>query len=164
MTDDSRFEKIKNFMLSYIPFKLYLIQNLPMGFLAGMRVRDLSEKGATVTIPYKYLTKNPFRSMYFACLAMAAEMSSGAIGMSMVYKADPKVSMLVRNLEGEFTKKAIGLITFRCDDGAAIRQTIDDSIATGEGKTIVAKSIGTDETGDVVAEFKVTWSFKVKSS
>ena len=164
MEDELRFNKIKKFMLSYIPFKLYLIKNLPMGFLAGMRVRDLSEQGAAVTIPYKYLTKNPFRSMYFACLAMAAEMSSGAIGMSMVYKAEPKVSMLVRNLEGEFTKKAVGLITFRCNDGMAIRQTIDASIATGEGKTIVAKSIGTDETGDVVAEFKVTWSFKVKST
>jgi len=135
-----------------------------MGYLAGLRIRELSTKSSLVTIPYKYLTKNPFKSMYFACLAMAAEMASGAISMALLFKTEPKVSMLVRNIEGEFTKKAVGLISFRCNDGEAIQKAVEETKATGEGVTVTATSTGTDETGDAVAVFKVTWSFKAKTT
>ena len=40
---------------------------------------------------------------------------------------------------------------------------IEKSIKTGEGKTIDAITIATNEGGDKVAEFKIKWSFKVKS-
>ena len=164
MTNEAHFEKLRRFVMNGWSFKLYLFKNLPMGYLAGLRIRELSTKSSLVTIPYKYLTKNPFKSMYFACLAMAAEMASGAISMALLFKTEPKVSMLVRNIEGEFTKKAVGLISFRCNDGEAIQKAVEETKATGEGVTVTATSTGTDETGDVVAVFKVTWSFKAKTT
>jgi 4-hydroxyphenylpyruvate dioxygenase-like putative hemolysin len=60
-------------------------------------------------------------------------------------------------------KKATGTITFRCNQGKEISATIQKSIETGEGQTIEALTVSTDELGDVVAEFLVNWSFKVKS-
>jgi hypothetical protein len=36
------------------------------------------------------------------------------------------------------------------------------SIETGEGQTAEVTSIGYDTEGDVVAEFKFTWTFKPK--
>ena len=164
MPNEAHFEKLRRFVMSGWSFKLYLFKNLPMGYLAGLRIRELSTKSSLVTIPYKYLTKNPFKSMYFACLAMAAEMASGAISMALLFKTEPKVSMLVRNIEGEFTKKAVGLISFRCNDGEAIQKAVEETKATGEGVTVTATSTGTDETGDAVAIFKVTWSFKAKTT
>ena len=143
--------------------RLFMLQKLPMGFLAGLRVREFTADSATVTIRLGYLTKNPFRSVYFACLAMAAELSTGIIGIVCATVGAP-VSMLVVGLEADFTKKAVGRISFRCDDGAAIAAAVAGTRADGEGRTVVATSTGRDEAGEVVATFRFTWSFKAKSA
>ena len=147
------------------PFKsrMFLIFNLPNAFFSGVRIRDVTENSCLVTVPYKWFTKNPFRSTYFACLSMAAEMSTGALCLVHLYKRNPPVSMLVVKVESEYFKKAIGRTTFTCEDGVLIRDTIERAISTGEAQTVKAKSVGKNSDGAVVAEFFVTWSFKVKS-
>ena len=148
-------------VLSPAKLRLFMLRQLPMAWLTGLRLRALTPEAATVTIRYKYLTKNPFRSIYFACLAMAAELASGMQAMMHVQGGRP-VSMLVVGLTAEFSKKAVGLIAFTCPDGAAIAQAVAESRATGEGRTVVCTSTGLDEGGDVVAVFQVTWSFRAK--
>ena len=149
-------------ILSPWKLKLYMLGKLPMGLLAGLRVVALDEEKAAVTIRFGYLTKNPFRSIYFACLAMAAELASGIQGIVRVSDGSP-VSMLVVDLRGTFTKKAVGRITFTCADGAAIAAAIAATRADGEGRTVPCTSVGRDETGDEVATFSLTWSFKAKA-
>jgi Domain of unknown function (DUF4442) len=145
-----------------IKFRLFLLTKLPAAFFSRVRVRAINEQSCTVTVPYRWFTQNPFRSTYFACLAMAAEMSTGVLAMAHIYKRQPAVSMLVLKVEGNFIKKAADLTTFTCNDGALIQQMIEESIATGEGRTVTAKSIGVNKAGETVAEFLVTWSFKAK--
>ncbi|WP_375415772.1 PaaI family thioesterase [uncultured Hymenobacter sp.] len=141
--------------------RLFLLRQLPMAWLAGLRLTRLTPEAATVTIRYKFLTQNPFRSIYFACLGMAAELASGIQAMMHVSSGSP-VSMLVTHLDADFTKKATGLIAFTCEDGPRIAQAIAESRATGEGRTVVATSTGLDEAGDPVAVFRVTWSFRAR--
>ena len=148
-------------VLSPMKLRLFLLQKLPMAWLAGLRLTQITPEQATVTIRYKHLTQNPFRSIYFACLAMAAELASGIQAMMHVQAGSP-VSMLVTKMEADFTKKAVGLIAFNCPDGGAIAQAIAESRATGEGRTVVATSTGIDQSGDVVAVFRITWSFRAK--
>jgi len=143
-----------------LKLRLFMLRSLPMAYLAGLRVREITPERATVTVPFKYLTKNPFRSIYFACLSMAAEMASGVL--SMMNTQGGRVSMLVVGLEAEFTKKAVGLISFTSTDGLRIAQAIAESRATGEGRTVVCTSTGTDEAGDTVAVFRITWSYRAK--
>lgn len=145
------------------PWKMrfFMLRKLPMGVLAGLRVVAFDGEMAAVSLRLTYLTKNPFRSIYFACLAMAAELASGVQGMVRVADGSP-VSMLVVGLEGTFTKKAVGRITFTCPDGAAIAQAVAEARATGEGRTVLCTSTGRDEAGDEVAIFRLTWSFKAK--
>jgi hypothetical protein len=142
--------------------RMFLLKNLPNAFFSGVRIRNINEEQCAVTVPYKWLTKNPFRSTYFACLSMAAEMSTGALCLVHLYKRNPPVSMLVIKVESEYFKKAVGRTTFTCVDGAVIRDTIDRAVASGEAQMVRAKSVGRNEGGVVVAEFFVTWSFKVK--
>ena len=148
-------------VLSPARLRLFFLRRLPMAWLAGLRLRELSPEAATVTVRYKYLTQNPFRSIYFACLSMAAELASGIQAMLHI-QGNGHVSMLVVGLEADFSKKAVGTITFRCPDGAAIAAAIAESRATGQGRTVVCTSTGLDEAGEVVAVFRVTWSFKAK--
>jgi hypothetical protein len=149
-------------VLNPLKFRLYLFTNVPSAFYSGLRIVEADPDHCIVTIPYKRFTRNPFRSTYFACLSMAAETSTGILAMAPIYKSNPKVSMLVVGMESLFTKKATGLTSFICNDGAAIRSAIANARATGEAQTVKVRSIGTSSNGDIVAEFSLTWSFKVK--
>jgi len=144
-------------------FGLYAFLKVPSAFFCGVRIQSADEDKCIVTVPYKWFSQNPFKSTYFACLSMAAEMSTGTLGLAHIYKRTPAVSMLVINISGTFIKKAVGRTTFICNDGLIIKQTIEAAVATGEGKTVVAKSTGTNANGEVVAEFLITWSFKAKT-
>ncbi|WP_276497620.1 PaaI family thioesterase [Pontibacter litorisediminis] len=152
----------RKLLASPLKFRLFLLSKLPMAYLAGLRIAALTPDQAAVTIPYKYVNKNPFNSIYFACLSMAAELSTGVLCMMHVYNSRPAVSMLVVHMEANFTKKAVGKITFTCHDGHQFQQAAEQTKATGEGVTVVATSIGVDEAGDQVAAFRFTWSLKAK--
>lgn len=149
-----------NLVNSPLKFRMFLLTKLPAAFFSGVRVTSANEEKCVTKIPYKWFTQNPFRSTYFACLSMAAEMSTGVLAMAHVYKRDPAVSMLVLKTEAEFTKKATGITWFTCEDGALIRQAIEEAVATGESRTIRALSTGRDKSGDKIAEFFITWTFK----
>ena len=144
-------------------FRLFLISRLPLAWLAGVRLENVTQQQAQVSIKYGYRNKNPFQSIYFAALSMAAEMSTGLLGFMHVYQSNPRISMLVVNMGADFTKKAVGKIIFTCNDGHKIAETIQRSIDTGEGQTITAVTTGVDEQDEPVATFTFTWSFKPKS-
>lgn len=146
-----------------VKFRLFLLTNLPAAYFAGLRIKSVSEKEATVTVPFKWFTKNPFRSVYFAVLSMAAEMSTGILCMGHLYKQDPAVSMLIVNMQGSFYKKATGRISFICADGDEIRSKIETAMQSGEGVSVNCISKGYNAAQELVAEFSFTWSFKAKS-
>ena len=125
MSNAAQFLQLIN---SPIKFRLFLLSKLPAAFISGVRVRSADENKCVVTVPYKWLSQNPFKSTYFACLSMAAEMSTGVLAMAHIYKRNPPVSMLVLKVEGSFMKKAVGRTTFTCEEGQLIRQTIEDAI------------------------------------
>src|SRR5213083_1353031 len=111
---------------------MFLLSNLPAAYFSGVRIRDINENTCSVTVPYKWFTKNPFRSTYFACLSMAAEMSTGALCLVHLYKRKPPVSMLVVKMESEYFKKATGRTKFICEDGLSIKEAIEQAIQTAE--------------------------------
>ena len=145
-----------------VKFRMFLLSRLPNAFFAGVRIKEVDEDRCLVTVPYKWFTQNPFRSTYFACLSMAAEMSTGALSMAHSYKLQPPVSMLVVKVESEYFKKATGQTSFICEDGKLISETIGQAVRTGEPTTIRARSVGRNKEGVVVAEFYITWSFKAR--
>jgi len=145
-----------------LQFRLFLLSKLPAAYFSGIRVREIDEKKCVTSVPYKWLSKNPFRSTYFASLAMAAEMSTGALALAHLYKRKPSVSMLLVKLEADYFKKATDRTTFVCMDGELFLKAIEETIATGDAKTVKARSVGKNKDGEVVAEFFITWSFKAR--
>jgi hypothetical protein len=84
------------------------------------------------------------------------------LALGHLYKKKPAVSMLVVKTEGEYFKKAVDKTAFVCEDGLEIKKMIEEAVATGEARTIKAKTIGKNRSGELVAEFYITWSFKAK--
>jgi uncharacterized protein DUF4442 len=150
--------------MEFTPAKLntFLFFKLPSAFWSGVRVKQISTQECVVSVKHRWFNQNPFDSMYFAVQAMAAELTTGALVMYQIKKSGKKISMLVANNKGNFTKKARGRITFACKDGHLIEEAIQRAIATGEGQTFWMKSIGTDEKGDQVSEMEFEWSIKAK--
>lgn len=145
-----------------LKFRLFLLTRLPSAYFAGVRIKSVTTDKCVVTVPYKWFSTNPFRSTYFACLAMAAEMSTGALAMAHIYKRKPGISMLVTEMNAEYYKKATGITTFVCRDGVALRDAVEAAVATDGTNVITVKSSGTNDAGELIAEFSFTWSLKVR--
>lgn len=146
------------------PSKLnfFLFFKLPAAFWCGVRVKQIDPLQCIATVKYRWFNQNPFHSMYFAVQAMAAELTTGALVMYQIKKSGRNISMLVANNKGNFTKKAVGRITFTCNEGQLITQAIQQTITSGEGQTFWMKAIGMDESGVQVSEMDFEWSIKVK--
>ena len=150
-------------MLKYpFAFRLYLLSRLPLAFIAGIKIESFEENSSEVSVPYRFLTKNPFQSVYFAALAMAAELSSGLQAMDAVQRSPVPISMLVLNMKAEFLKKARSRITFKSNGGLSIRKAIETALQTQEGQTVGVQTTGYDKQGEAVASFEFTWTFKPK--
>jgi Domain of unknown function (DUF4442) len=164
MRDMTMFDKFTNKIENPIWLRIFMLAKLPSAYFCGVRLKSITDKACYVSIRYKWLSKNPFKSIYFACLAMAAEMSTGVLAMAYCYKKEPKVSMLVTKIEATFSKKATGKIMFKCSDGHRIAEAIEEALRSGKSTSVNAYAYGEDKTGDYVATFIVTWSFKIKTA
>ena len=141
----------------------FLMFKLPSAFLCGVKLKDLTNKQAVVTVTHKWINQNPFKSMYFAVQSMAAELSTGALVIKKIQECGRPISMLVTHHQGRFTKKAVGKIKFVCEDGNLINEVLKRAIKTGEGQTVTMKSVGIDEDGEQVSVYEFELSVKLKS-
>jgi hypothetical protein len=150
--------------MEFTPSKLntFLLVKLPSAYISGVRVTQISTEQCTVSVKHKWINQNPFGSMYFATQAMAAELTTGAMVMLHIKNSGKKISMLVANNKGNYSKKAKGRITFTCNQGYLVKEAIDRAVATGEGQTFWMTSVGVDEKGDQVSQLEFEWSVKVK--
>ena len=135
---------------------------LPAAWISGVRVKEINETTCEVAVKHRWINQNPFKSMYFAVQAMAAELSTGALVMNKIQQSNQNISMLVAQNKAVFSKKATGRIKFTCENGDLIGKAIKRSIETGEGQTCWMKSIGINKDGLIVSTFEFEWTVKVK--
>ena len=140
----------------------FLFFKIPAAFLCGVRVRHFDGERCIVTVKHRWISTNPFKSMYWAVQGMAAELASGALVMNQIQRSGKNVSMLVANNKGNFSKKATGRIAFVCDEGDLVVKALEEAIKTGEGQSFWMKSIGTNESGEEVSQMDFEWTIKVK--
>lgn len=154
------FAKFRNKIINPVAYRMFLLSKLPLVYFTGIRIAQLSEKSCVTTASYKWINQNPFRSMYFAVMQMAAELSTGVLCMGNIYDQHPAVSMLVVKTEGVYHKKATGKVLFTCNEGTVIAETVEKTKATGESYPVRCYSVATNTDGEIIAEFWITWSLK----
>lgn len=135
---------------------------LPSVWLTGVRVKTISEQSCTVTVKHRWINQNPFKSLFWAVQGMAAELATGALVISHIKQKNQKMAMLVVQNRASFTKKATGRITFVCNDGQKIQETIAAAMADGQGHSCWMKAVGTNEQGVEVSSFEFEWSIKLR--
>ena len=157
-------QRLANQVTNGFKFPLYLIKSLPMGWIAGLRVRELNENKCTTSVPFKFLNKNPFKSTYFAVQSMAAELSTATPCLLAITGQKPSVAFIIVDMKATFTKKAIDRVYFTCEDGSKAFDAVQKCIETGDSAEATFKTIGKMKDGTVVSEFEFTWSFKQRRS
>jgi hypothetical protein len=160
VTLSAKQQKFAERLGSSFMFRLFLLLKLPLGFLSGMRIKKLSAEQCVATVPYGWMTRNPFASTYFAALSMAAELSNGALALMAVEGTN--VAVIIVNMEAQFIKMAKNITTFTCNDGDLLFEAVEKAKATGEVVTTRVYTEGVSDDGVVVAKFHFTWSFKAR--
>ena len=140
----------------------YFLLHLPGAFFFGLKIVSISEEGSQVRVPYRWSTKNRFKSIYFAALTAAAELSTGIIVLTSL---DPgQISMLVTRVEGQFLKKAKGPVLFECNQVQDMRKAVNTALEQDAGAKILMVSTGRNQDGEVVAKFSFEWSLRRKQT
>ncbi len=159
ITDKGR-ELIKSYNSPLI-FRIVMLRKLPSIFFWGTRVKHLDKDSCRVTVPYKWASQNPFKSIYFSALAGTAELSTGAL-VQIYLSGRGKYSMLVTRFEMDFVKKAKTITTFSCKQGSVIAEAVANEESKGGGQAFILETEGKNKEGEVVARAKIQWSIKKK--
>lgn len=139
----------------------FFLATIPSLSFFGVTVEKLNGRECQVDIPFTWRTQNPFQSVYFAAQSAAAELSTGALVLRAI-SSYPQMSMLVGKMNAEFTKKAKANVSFVCLDGEAIHEACEQALS-GEGVTVLARSVGRMADGTEVSRFTFEWTLKMKT-
>jgi hypothetical protein len=148
-------------MTNPIIFWWAMLFKLPSAVFWRLKIQSLNQERCEVSIPYFWRSQNPFKSIYFAALAGAAELSTGAL-CQLALAGKGTFSMLVVDFRAEYHKKANAKIKFTCSQGNELFDLID-GLMPGDTSQLTMISEGKNPSGETVAKFYVTWSFKRKS-
>lgn len=148
-------------MTNSLVFWFAMLLKLPSAIFWKLKIETLTTEKCEVSIPFFWRSQNPFKSIYFAALAGAAELSTGAL-CQFALAGKGQFSMLVVDFRAEYSKKANSKITFTCKQGEELFELID-RMQVGETSQLTMISTGSNSSGETVAKFFVTWSFKRKS-
>lgn len=151
-----------NTMTNRMAFNWFLLKRLPTAWFWGVKITLLTLEECRISLPYRWSTTNPFRSIYFAALSGAAEMSSGVLCM-LHLTGSTNYSMLVTDFQATFLKKADQPIEFVCKDGTKLENTISSMNEPGQTNALTMDIMGINKDGITVATFRLTWSFKRKN-
>ncbi|MFL2614830.1 MAG: DUF4442 domain-containing protein [Candidatus Marisimplicoccus sp.] len=151
--------------MKYTPNKInrWMLFKLPAAWLTGVRLTLIDESKCEVKVRFKWINQNPYRSMFWAVQAMAAELTTGMLLTKSIQDSNSDISMLLVSNKSSFYKKAVGRITFVCDEGEIAKQLINSTIKNTTSKAWF-KTKGYDEAGDQVSEFDFEWSCKKRKN
>ena len=143
-------------------FNKKMIYQLPSAYFCGVRLHSLNQQVCKTSVKFKWINKNPFKSIYFAVLAMSAELSTAMFVLKYTAESNVDFSTLILGVNAQFLKKATGKIYFICDEGDGVQNYVKQAITTKEGVPFTLKSIGVNSEGEEVAKFEFQWSIKTK--
>jgi hypothetical protein len=139
-----------------------MLSNLPSIAFWGCKIDTISEEKCVIAVPFRFTTKNPFKSIYFAALNGAAEISTGFL-VQMYVAEYGSHSMLVTKFVASFYKKSDTKILFTCNQGIEVDTFFSNLQTTGNAGVLTLISQGHNVRGELVCQMEVTWSIKKRN-
>lgn len=154
MENNQLFKKMK--------WNLFLLGKLkiPMLSYTGVKLIELNDNEAKVSIKLKRRTKNHLNSMYFGALAIGADVAGGIHAFYYAEKMNKKISFAFKGMNAQFFKRAETDCVFVSNDGKKVEAAVLLSIKTQERVNETTKVIAYNLANEVVAEFEMIVSIK----
>lgn len=161
------FQSLRNYLPAYFIentfITLFGLSKVPMLFFLQPRVIALTDKKCIIKIPLSWRSKNHLNSMYFGALAAGADCAGGFMAMKIAYEEKWPVSIVFKDFQAEFLRRAEGDTWFVCEDGLEVREMMNTALRTGERQncTVTVEAfVPEDRPQDPVARFQLTLSVK----
>ena len=142
---------------------LFLLGRLKIPMIGFVRPRiiEMNDQKVIIKIRFRRRTRNHLGSMYFGALAVGADLA-GAIH-SVYFTGGKGMSMAFKSMQAEFLKRAEEDVFFESNDGATIKEMIEESRHTGARLNRMVQVTAKNIKGELVAHFKMEISVKMKS-
>jgi acyl-coenzyme A thioesterase PaaI-like protein len=153
----------KKLILGHLYLKAFSLAKIPMLAFVSPSLAAWDEEQTVIKIPLSWRTKNHLGCMYFAALAAGADLAAGFAAMSEIRASGAKVSLIFKDLQANFLKRAEGDVLFTCREGAAIKALVEKALTSGERVELpipVVATVPAKLGDDPVATFTLTLSLK----
>ena len=155
-------------LLDTLFLRVFSFSKIPLLFAVSPRVVAIDSGSCEIAIPFKRNNKNHLGSMYFGTLCIGADAAGGLIAMKALRNLkNGKGSLIFKDFQANFLKRAEGETRFVCRAGEAIREAVNRAYESGERVEIpvpVTATVPSKFGDDPVAEFVLTLSLKVRRS
>ncbi len=130
------------------------------------RVVFLDDERVVMKIPLNRRTRNHLGSMYFGALSVGADAAAALIAMDCIRKSKQNISLVFKDVSGEFLKRAEGDVLFTCTQGKALAALVQAAAESGERVEMPVEVVATVPSRlgeEPVARFTLTISLKKRS-
>ena len=134
------------------------MRRLPMGLLSGMVIESLNEDSCRVILKDRPWIRNPFGSVFWAVMGMAAELSTGALIYA--YLSGTNTKYILIGVKCDFLKKLRGKSFYFCPSGKEVLRNLENLENPGDTCTVQLSVTAHDQAGNIVADFKFYWQFR----
>ena len=144
--------------------RLFGLTRIPLIFFCRPQVIKISSSSLEVKIKLNRRTRNHLNSMYFGVLSVGADITGGFLAMEYIRASKSKISLIFKDFQADFLKRAEGDVHFTCSEGIAIRALIQKTEETGERESMpvyITASVPSISP-DPIAKFILTLSIKKK--
>jgi Domain of unknown function (DUF4442) len=135
-----------------------MVTKLPLGLLTGMYIKSLDEQECLVVLQERWWIRNPFGSVFWAVMGMAAELSTGALVFA--YAHGTGMKFILVGMEAEFFKKVKGKSYYFCQTGSEVLRGFEQIMNTNDTNVVILPVTARDEAGQLLAEFKFRWQLR----
>ena len=127
-------------------------------------ILELNPDRVKVFIKLRRLTKNHVGSMYMGALVQGADLAAGLMVRAQGGTAYQSVTLIFKDIRGDFLKRAEGNTLFVCQDGEQVRQMLEEASRDSKrvNGTLNIEAFCPDIDSEPVAKFQLTISLGPK--
>jgi acyl-coenzyme A thioesterase PaaI-like protein len=154
---------MKEVTLKSMQWKMFLLGffKIPMMNFVRPQLLEIDEEKVKLKIRLRRRTKNHLNSMYFAALAVGADVAGGIQVFYFAEKHNKKVSFAFKGMNAQFLKRAESDTIFESNQGHVVAAAVKKSMESGERINDTIDVIAKNTNGEIVATFEMGISLKV---
>ena len=143
--------------------RLWTLAKIPLLFFLRPSVVAVTESATVIRIPLTRRSRNHLGSMYFGALCAGADLAGALTAMRRIDASGRRISLIFKDVQAQFLKRAEGDVLFSCEDGQAVAALVARAVESGEREELPVRVVATvpDKLGaEPVARFELTLSLK----